>query len=530
MIQFSHIYKSRPSILLNLQAFNGVLEPIQGYIMAVSESTAAERVTFGVELEILVPYLWSHQADPAGDTDKRQLIRLSQEDMGSGEVFLTAHDQVKNILRAFLRSHGIAVSNNDVQEPGPPREYSIGYDSSIREFGFQQYHFTGVELRSPALFAEPTSFNEVKRVVSLLISNFRLRINETTGFHVHVGTGSDRLPPRAVRRLSQFLWCADGFLSQVHPPERMLSHHCPSIRHWCHLAEGDFDNWRFAEKELEELWQFLGLSSPPNPAEDQEDHTEVSRRLAPLQTNGASFHALDSRTESLRPQRLPSVRTNPYQDEGARGRYYSSKRVELQRLTRRQFLQRGPSQPRQVGLPALEPTDRCTSIIDGLRTLCQPEMYENPTRAVNLLQGYNSQRFNYNLTAYDFVAGDLLMRTTVEFREATGSLNPTWIAAWAKICSRIVEFCLEAEENVFADVLQRLLEAELAFEANGQDSRLYDVIDLLNDLGLRNEARFVEEKILLGDKNVFWFPCALEENSPVDHSNAPIMVPSDDVG
>lgn len=125
---------------------------------------------------------------------------------------------------------------------------------------------------------------------------------------------------------------------------------------------------------------------------------------------------------------------------------------------------------------------------------------------------------------YDFQAGDVPMRMTVEFREATGSLDPSWVAAWAKTCPRIVEFCLEAEESVFADLLQRLLEAELAFEANGEESRRYDVIDLLNDLGLSNEAIFVEQKILLGDRNVFWFPCTLD-NSPDEPSSASIMVP-----
>ncbi|KAG6362483.1 hypothetical protein INS49_010714 [Diaporthe citri] len=283
--------------------------------MAASSSTEAQRVTFGIELEFLVPYLWSDEADPEADTDERQVIRLSQEDVGPGEVFLTAHDRIKNILRDFLR---------------------------------------------PALFAEPSSFDDIKRVVSLLTNNFRLRINETTGFHVHVGMGSHRLPPRA-----------------LHPPERMLSQHCPTIRHGSHLA-----------------------------------------------------------------------------------------------------------------------------------------------------QGYNSQRFNYNLIPYDFQAGDLPMRMTVEFREATGSLHPSWVAAWGKTCSRIVEFCLDAEETAFADLIQRLLEAELAFEANREESHRYDVIDLLNDLGLRNEARLVEQKILLGDRNVFWFPCTLEENSPDDPSGASIMVPS----
>lgn len=494
--------------------------------MAASSSTEPQSVTFGVELEFLVPYLWSDEADPEADTDERQVIRLSQEDMGPGEVFLTAHDRIKNILRDFLRSHNIPVNNNNsAQESGPPCEYSIGNDSSVREFGFKQYHFTGVEFRSPALFAEPNSFNEIKRVVSLLTTNFRLRVNETTGFHVHVGMGSRRLPPRAVRRLSQFLWCADGVLSQLHPPERMLSQHCPSIRHGSHLAQGELDNWRLAEKELQEIRQHFGLASPSNPAQDGEDPAKVSRRVTALLGNHESFPALNARTDIMRLQRLPPVRTNPYQDEGARGRYHSTRNVELQRLTRSQFLERGTSQPRQIGMPATEPTERCTSIIDGLHTLCQPEMYGDPTRAVNLLQGYNSQRFNYNLTAYDFQAGDAPMRMTVEFREATGSLNPSWVAAWARVCSRIIEFCLDAEENAFADLLQRLLEAELAFEANGDDPHRYDVIDLLNDLGLPNEAKFVERKILLGDRNVFWFPCALEENSSDDPSTASIMVP-----
>ncbi|KAI7775818.1 hypothetical protein LA080_006232 [Diaporthe eres] len=328
--------------------------------MAASSSTEPQRVTFGIELEFLVPYLWSDEADPEADTDGRQVIRLSQEDMGPGEVFLTAHDRVKNILRDFLRSHEIPVNNNNTaQETGPPCEYSIGGDSSVREFGLQQYHFTGVELRSPALFTEPSSFTEIKRV--------------------------------------------------LHAPERILSQHCPSIRHWSHLAQGESDNWRLAEKELEELRQYFDLPSPSSTARDGENPAE----------------------------RLPPVRTNPYQDEGARGRYH------------------------------------------------------------------------------------------IEFREATGSLDPSWVAAWAKTCSMIVEFCLEAEENAFADLLQRLLEAELAFEDNGGEFLRYDVVDLLNDLGLRNEAGFVEQKILMGDRNVFWFPCALG-NSPDDPSSASIMVPAGD--
>lgn len=49
----------------------------------------------------------------------------------------------------------------------------------------------------------------------------------------------------------------------------------------------------------------------------------------------------------------------------------------------------------------------------------------------------------------------------------------------------------------------------------------YDVIDLLNDLGLSEEAMVVEEKVLMGDRTIFRFPYTLEENNG---TSAPIMV------
>ncbi|KKY39763.1 hypothetical protein UCDDA912_g00249 [Diaporthe ampelina] len=256
------------------------------------------------------------------------------------------------------------------------------------------YKWVGVEIRSPALVAEAGSFDEIKRVVTLLRNKFRLRLNDTTGFHVHVGMGAHKLPSRTIRRLAQLLW---GFLEQ------------------------------------------------------------------------------------------------------------------------------GLLHPHEVGMATLEPSESCTSVVDGLSVLCQQEMYAETARAVNELSGYIGQRFNYNLLAYEFQdLGDLEIRRTVEFREAAGSLDPPWVAAWSRICSRIVEFCLEATEGVFVDVLMRVVEAELAFEVSGEEMR-YDVVDLLNDLGLRDEAKLVE-KILMGDRDAFWFPCALEENSSGDATGASIMV------
>lgn len=496
--------------------------------MAASSSTALD-ITFGVELEILVPYLWSDQPDPAGDTDKREAIRLSKEAMSPGDPY-AAHDEVKNILRNFFRAHDIPVYDNGVPEAGPPSRYSIGQDSTVRETKFSMYNWAGIEIRSPALVAEAGSFDEIRRVVTLLRNTFRLRINDTTGFHVHVGMGAQKLPPRAIRRLSQFLWCAEGMLSQLHPPERMLNQFCPSIRHSSHLARGGLDHWRIAEEESKKMAESLGRSSDVEPAQDQEDHTKVSKRLATLQQNPNSFSALNSRLDPLRLRRFQPVRASPYENEEARRRHRSKGGRALTLLTRREFLEQGLLHPHEAGMPRPKPEETSTSIIDGLGVLCQEQMYTNTTRAVNMLSGYMGQRFNYNLLAYDFQDfGDLEVRRTVEFREEAGSLEPSWVVAWSRICSRIVEFCLQAKEDVFVDVLMRVVEAELAFEASQEELR-YDVVDLLNDLSLHGEAKFVEENILTGDRDVFWFPCALEKSSSGDVTSASIMVSPDQEG
>lgn len=156
-------------------------------------------------------------------------------------------------------------------------------------------------------------------------------------------------------------------------------------------------------------------------------------------------------------------------------------------------------------------------------------MYAKANRAVDEILINNIKRANYNCLAYGFQNADTdtaVKRMTVEFREAAGSLDPSWVAVWARIVSRIVQFCLEAEEDKFVEVLMRVVEAELAFEANGGVSR-YDVVDFLHDLGLPEEAKFVEKNILMGDKALFWFPCVLGWNHEEEHAGATVMVPTE---
>lgn len=470
--------------------------------MASSSSNTPQRITFGIELEIVVPYLFSAEPDPAKDVDTRRVIRLSQSSIPG--------DSVGDILREFLQRHGVdTYPGLEVPQAGPPTKWSVGRDGSVVEIEFRAYRWVGMELRSPAFFADDNSFTEIERVVRLLRAEFRLRINQTTGFHVHVGLGSEPLPSRAVLRLAQFLWCADGILSHLHPPERMLSTYCPSIRHESYLARREPDDPE---------WDGDSTLGDDQNVTSESQFAVVSDRVAVLRQNPGFFPALDARSGTSRLQRFPPVRTNPYEDVEAQRRYHAQWRWALERKTRREFLLiRWPS-------GGLADTS-VTSVLDGLLTLCQPEMRTDAALAVRRISIPDDQRANYNCNAYRFrnIGADP-RRMTVEFREAAGSLDPSWVATWAKIASRIVGFCLEAREEEFFEVLMRVVEAELAYEANEGISR-YDVIDLLHDLSLSEEARVVEEKILMGDRNRFWFPCALMESNSNDSTGAHIVVP-----
>jgi hypothetical protein len=108
--------------------------------------------------------------------------------------------------------------------------------------------------------------------------------------------------------------------------------------------------------------------------------------------------------------------------------------------------------------------------------LSAPELYARPAVAVGKISIGISRRANYDIMKYSSWVHRLRYPKckTIGFREATGSLDTSWISAWAKTASRIIDFCLRAGDEEFLEVLMRVLEAELSYgETNGTISR-YD--------------------------------------------------------
>lgn len=150
------------------------------------------------------------------------------------------------------------------------------------------------------------------------------------------------------------------------------------------------------------------------------------------------------------------------------------------------------------------PTIGC---LDGLSHLLGAE--DHQVAAYLVCHNERTARCNYNFNAYAPYA-DLTpktrTRTTIEFREAAGTLDAVWIGIWAKICVGIVEFCLYSTGDTFEAVLVRLAAAE-------SNPGTYDVIDFLQDIGRVYEAAYVEKKL----RNVpgkWWLPCAPATAAP----------------
>lgn len=615
-------------------------------------TTQKNKITFGVELEFLVPFLLDREIDPApGTSENRPVTRAPDPQLAFGAIQLDIY--------SLFKKHEIPVENNvesscrTIMSKGLPQNWCLDQDASVSErqraYG---YSWAGVELRSPVLTADSASYSHVSQVVTLLRDHFRIRVNQTTGFHVHVGMGAEPLPPRVVHRLAQLLWCADGMISGLHPPERTLGPYAPSIRLQSNLAWGEFSSWQRGQKEFNDrgdhhrkpprrhtqrgslnegaeirdrLWtnsvdQFPALrlyaaaSAAKNPDSvenqqlglegkderdflyslraahnhsreaalgsyhnegvqkelfgtwnlpEQEDGSDagsdqvdlswimdtetmvsttwaelighglnemqnMSRHDAPVDSSDfSSSIGLQPRTGKGRSVAIPgqahddtgsapgdgggievelfsNIRKDPFEDPGARSRYLEVNGINMPEDSVNLWLIRDDGE--KVDPVALD---------QGLLYMTDPDLHDDTRRVAFLVSSTADMRCNYNFNSYGFPTLQFKKPImTIEFREATGSMNPAWIAAWASICAGIVEFCLAAEQEYFVEVLMRVVEAERnemkVRKGRGDPNLLgYDIISFLADIKLEEEASYVDNVIGKGDKNAFWFPCNL---------------------
>ncbi|KAI1761182.1 hypothetical protein GGR53DRAFT_39174 [Hypoxylon sp. FL1150] len=193
----------------------------------------------GIELEFLVAYLPTTAKDPLESIADSLPPLLRNDSEG-----YSASAEIMRCIRKTLKDNGLRVATPQFQKlpPNVPCRlqnkdmWEVALDGSVKERFDDQFKWIGVEVRSPALWSRAESFEQVRYAVNVLTSCFRLRVNPTCGFHVHVGNGQNLFPAEAIKRMGAFLWAADPMLSRLHAPWRRVNGYSPSIRYQSNMA------------------------------------------------------------------------------------------------------------------------------------------------------------------------------------------------------------------------------------------------------------------------------------------------------
>ncbi|KAK1755057.1 hypothetical protein QBC47DRAFT_208111 [Echria macrotheca] len=363
----------------------------------------------------------------------------------------------------------------------PDSGWDVGDDCTVCEPDktgfmkhFEGYGWSGMEVKSPPMRACQEAFDHVRDVVMAIITNFRVRVQPTCGFHCHVGPGfrvekdirdndykyaGRPFSLRTLQRLGSLLWAADHALSFLHPPERAQSIWAPPLRRTAAIST--------AQNIRRTRWKPKPEKEPP---------------------------AGDTQR-----QRLPIFRSPPNQvSDEEKGRLESANQWRYASAAS------NCEPPNNNALDAWLLLQGCSDPSEAIKLLVQDSIL-TPGRA-----NYNFSDYFRNLRKWDDQGRRrfYLNKGTVEFREAAGSMDPEWAAVWASICCTLVSFARSAPEDVFRAVLIKLARAEASVRAGRQ--HYYDAIDLLRDVDARDEADFVAMRLATEESKLrHWYPCRL---------------------
>ncbi|KAI2641676.1 hypothetical protein GGS26DRAFT_536397 [Hypomontagnella submonticulosa] len=317
----------------------------------------------------------------------------------------------------------------------------------------------GLEVKSPAMYATESAFREVEAVTNMIRTTFRTAVPPGCGFHVHVGLGPNPFPVCTLKRLATVCWAGDLILQHMHPVARRYNDYCVGPRAASLLSRG----YEAGHFEPCGGWRDSPVQFDPSDIPVLEDHTAIQEHI-----------------NTGRPRRLPSnfTRTLP------RGMFEDTPSEEERKWCEGYTdIEFGHSR-----FAARSDADILQGAAELLR--CQT------AHAVQQLMGFG--RGAYNFEHYQEY-GDILLRRisskrTVEFRQAAGSLNGDWVSTYARICVGMVRF---AHTAPIGDLWRVVYDCHCEETYNTQ----YDVLDLLLDLGLCEEAKTVQYRLETGEYN-----------------------------
>ncbi|KAI0456465.1 putative amidoligase enzyme-domain-containing protein [Xylaria acuta] len=478
-----------------------------------------ERPTFGVEIEFLIATIREGEKDPHGDVEGIQPVLRVPNGIEPRDY---AHSRVREVLDECFGT----LSSRETESLSPPtiletyREWVVGLDESLlpsRSETYNQYTWAAIEIASPVQYASPRGFEAINFAISAITSRFRCHVNPSCGLHVHVGLGAERIPLEHMRRMASLSYAVEPLLFALLDPSREVNINCKQLQYYSNLVleDPELDSqvlhnnpaWSDYQLYCTQVGRerrhgeapLLAREANNDPAHiDAFLETRKAGHYEPFTKPGDSRHTvllpsdisdeIDSRISTA--QLPPPSTTPPAEPARQRG---------ITRLGRKNY--------NQVSLTRMNYasqrwgadlwTDQLNLRIAGRPS---PSVFEATERIYaqpstcnigNLLTVIGGTRSTISFHHYRCFQFDPPMTSarTIEVRMSQGSLDGEYIVTWAKILTGLFRFALYSSPSEFIDLMTK---CERAAKVEGS----YDVVDLLDDIGLFAEAVIVEKRLI----------------------------------
>ncbi|KAI0108729.1 putative amidoligase enzyme-domain-containing protein [Nemania sp. FL0031] len=466
----------------------------------MSTDMTTEIPTFGVEVEFVVASLPEGDEDPHKNVEGLPpVLYIPPGEMSTDDGKRFTYKHVKAVLDEYFGTDPPVVKINDNKYEG----WNVESDISIRQKPGDDYVFVGVEINSPVLYASTKGFDAVKLAVSLITSKFRCFVNITCGLHVHVGLGRNKLPLEHIRRLASLSYAIEPLLYTLNHPVRRVNSNSRTLRYHSVLARGIKEDIHTNPDALNtKFHHYIGRSRrhgeyPYSKSEEygEIDEANVNNFLATRQPGHFEPFVKSGEPEqpqvsgdlshivhlAMPPDTLPRKRHIP------RLRW---PRYDLQRLHELDDLLAANDVFGEIKLSE-ESTKSGPSVFEVTRWIYAQPASCYIAQQLSLPTPHHLWRLATSFSGYrcDSVANPKRFLRTIEFRLGDGSLDAEWVSTWAKICTGIFKFAIYSSVSDFASVLAN------CDRASTEDGS-YDVVDLLDEMGLFAEAERAEKRLM----------------------------------
>lgn len=177
-------------------------------------------LTFGVELELIARY---------NRADYQNLLLAAEGKVWPREFSPPLHTR----YGILVRMHMIHILNGN---GFPTNEYrnsdfskwTVDTDGTVYPDDTSEDWYA-IELITP-VFDSPAGLKQVETVVQLLVSKFRLHVNESCGLHVHVGNEHRGFTLRTLKNFCSLITAFEDQLDSLHPLHRLQNENAKSTR------------------------------------------------------------------------------------------------------------------------------------------------------------------------------------------------------------------------------------------------------------------------------------------------------------